>query len=298
MTKNQIEYNKLVESMRANRANERLTARRDEATRHLGLSTLQETARHNQQVELQAADNLAEQYRNNVAQIAELQRSHMANEGIAMLNATTSLKSVDEQKRAHMASEQIALDQLAEAKRHNLANEDIGLYGNEVAATAAQVSAASHVTSAGIAAGASQYASDNALLARQLEIDAQRYGIDTTAGIRRAELDETQRSNLARETETNRSNVKSESIRSANLAETMRNNLVSNAQQNRKIAADVQLRHQQNQIAQYQAETQRKSVDANISLIPSQKASNYSAAVRNAVNSAVDAIGLLKSRRK
>lgn len=279
MTKNQIEYQKMQETRRANLASEALTARRDEASRRIGLDTLQETARHNQQVELQARDNLAEQYRNNVASLQELQRAHLASEGIAGYNAETQRQ------------------QQEEYVRHNQVAEALTKYGADTSKLAAEMSAGAHVSAAGISAGASQYASDNALMAKQLEIDLQKYGIDTTAGLRGAELSETQRSNIARETELNRSNVAKESLQAGGLTETIRHNITSDLLNRTRTMADISLRGEQNAIAQQQADTQLKAVDANISLIPSQKFANYTRGIQGLTQSAGSVVNLFKGKK-
>lgn len=304
MTKNQIEYAKLSETMRANRVNEDLTRQRDATSRQIGLDTLAETARHNQQVELQARDNLAETYRNNVAQLAELQRSHLTNEGIALTNATTAREQHTENVRAHMASEQIALDQLElnkaiaeEAARHNKANEDLSLYSTSSGLRGTEISTAGHVQAAGISAAATQYASDQSLLARQLEIDAQRYGIDVNAGLRNAEISEVSRSNIAREAETNRANVASENIRGATLIENARNNLVNNVQTAFKTAVDLNLRKEANSISRENVAVQRSKAQVDIDLAPSQKFGNYArgaSGIVDAIGSAVQSISKLK----
>lgn len=286
MTKNQIEYQKLLETQRANRANEALTGARDEAVRRLGLDTLQETTRHNQQVELQARDNLAEQYRNNVAQLAELQRSHMANEGIANFREETNRLGANENIRHNLSVEE-------EAARHNQVTEAINQYLGQVNLEASQISAAAHTAAAGIAASASQYASDNALLAKQLDIDLNKYGIDTTAGLRRQELRESHRAATAREDETKRSNVVNEGLKAGSLVESIRHNFQTEVQQGfRNIVAARQGDRNLN-IQQQEATTKRKVADANISLVPSQITRNYVSALKDTLPMLGNAAGII-----
>lgn len=285
MTRNQIEYQKLLETQRANRASESITTARDAATRALGLDTLQETQRHNQQVELQARDNLAEQYRDNVAQLQELQRSHMASEGIGWFNAQTQRNAQEETARYNTVL--TALNQY---------RADIDKYRADVSQYAADVGASSHIASAGIAAAASQYASDNALLAKQLQLDLDKYGIDVRQDLERMQLAETSRANVARETETNRSNIANEAIRSGSLLQTTANNMVSRAQNQQKISADIRLRGEQNDIARFNAETQRKTAEANISLVPSQQFSNVTRSIQNLVSSGATIANFLKRK--
>lgn len=262
MTKNQIEYQKLVELKRANLANERLTADRDAATRRLGLDTLQETARHNQQVELQARDNLAEQYRNNTAQLQEIQRSHLASEGLTQ-------QTVDNEYRKNV-----------ETGRHNLATELLTDYATAVSKLGAELGASSRVDAAGISAAASQYASDNALLAKQLDIDLGKLNIASNVGLKTAQLSEEKRKAIAAQSEINRTNRTNEQLKASGLLETLRHNYVGERQGQQKISTDVSLRQEQNKIAAGQADTQRRLADANISLIPSQKFVNYSKGIQ------------------
>lgn len=305
MTRNQIEYAKLNETARANRAQEQLTAQRDAATRRLGFDTLAETSRHNQQVELQARDNLAEQYRNNVAQLAELQRSHMSNEGIALSNYDRANRELSETIRSHQASEQIALDRialeragLAESQRHNLANEDINLFGTQSSRYAAELSSSSHVSAAGIAAAASQYASDNALLAHQLQSDTQRYGIDVSAQSQRVSVAEQNRSNLAREAETRRANLARESLQRAQQQETGRHNVATEMFNERSRVSDVSLRQQQLAIQQQQADAQQRRAAVDISLAPSQKFSNYVSGIRGLADTASNVWSTITGKKR
>lgn len=305
MTRNQIEYAKLNETVRANRAQEQLTADRDAAVRRLGLDTLAETSRHNQQVELQARDNLAEQYRNNVAQLAELQRSHMSNEGIAVSNYERANRELSEAIRSHQASEQIAIDRLAldraglaENQRHNLANEDISLFGTQSSRYAAELSSSSHVSAASIAAAASQYASDNTLIARQLQNDVQKYGIDVNAQAQRSSVAEQYRSNLAREAETRRANLARESLLRGQQLETARHNVATEAFSERSRMSDVNLRQQQLSIQQQQATTQQRRADVDISLAPSQKFSNYVSGIRGLADTASTVWSTITGRKR
>lgn len=304
MTKNQIEFNKLKETIRTNRANEALIEARDTATRRLGLDSLRETQRHNAQVELQARDNLAEQYRNNVAQLAELQRAHLTSEGLATSRLALDLDALAETKRSHQQAEQISIDrnklsqlELDEVKRHNQANEDLGLISSNTSRYAAEVGAASHVNAAGINAAASQYASDNALLARQLEIDANRYGIDTSASLRAQELGETKRANLARETETARSNVARETNTAASISEQTRHNRVSEAQTSRSISNDLNMRQQQNAIARANAVTNRMKADVDLALQPSRQFAAYSGGISGLLQAGSNLVSSIKKGR-
>lgn len=123
MTKNQIEYMKVLESQRANRATEALTASRDKTNRELGLGTLAETSRHNKATEQQQYAVLGESKRHNVATEALGQATLSEQQRHAIATET-------EQHRANVAKEgltaqQINLgqSQLAETKRHNKVGE-------------------------------------------------------------------------------------------------------------------------------------------------------------------------------
>lgn len=257
MTKNQLEYNKLLETKRANLASERLTAQRDEAARRLGLANLEEVGRHNVQVELQARDNLAEQQRSNRAQEMESQRAHLASEGIQQQQADTARLTQQE------------------AGRHNKVAEDLHLMDVDVSRLGAELGASSRLSAAGISASAAQYASDLALLGRQLEVGLGERRLASEVGLRTAQLSEQKREAVARQQEINRSNRVSEAQKGTSLMEQIRNNVYNNLLNQRKINVDLDLRGRQLDISQQQADTQRAATDANISLVPSQKFSNY-----------------------
>lgn len=171
MTKNQIEFNKLLETQRANRRQEELTALRDSNTYAIGLGTLRETeranrakegynlsyldelSRANQAKELLSYGTLRETLRSNKAREAELSRSNLARE--------------TETIRANIAAEQLRLNELYERIRSNKASESIA--GSNISLGYAQLA------------------------------EAQRSNL--------ARETETQRSNMAREEEIHRSNV-------------------------------------------------------------------------------------------
>lgn len=131
MTKNQIEYAKLLETSRANKANEELTKRRDDRAYEVNLGQLDESRRHNVATEAQARASLdetiranqareahevnvlAETKRSNQAREAETQRSNLARE--AETHRSNVAQEV-ELNRSHLANE-------AETRRSNLARE-------------------------------------------------------------------------------------------------------------------------------------------------------------------------------
>lgn len=275
MTKNQIEYNKLLETRRANIASEQLTQERDRATRQLGFSQLDETVRHNRQVELQARDNLAETYRNNIANLQELQRSHFISEGISQV--ANALKREAQEETA----------------RHNKVQEEISLYSADMSRAVADISAASHTAAAGMAAAASQYASDNALLAKQLQLDLDKYGIDVDAIMRSSTINETKRSNIARETETNRTNLANEGIRSTQAASQVASTATTNLLNAIKANADVNIRLDQNRIASASQKTQQQLADQQLELLPSQKFVNVTRGINNLTSPVASAVSLV-----
>lgn len=145
MTRNQIEYLKLLESQRANREGERLTEARDQTTRELGFAQLGETTRHNMASEglqlmsiqettrankareEQQRNELAELHRHQVAVETETRRSNMAREAEthsynqSVINLRS--KELSEQQRLHDQQYQLGMSQLAETRRSNAARE-------------------------------------------------------------------------------------------------------------------------------------------------------------------------------
>lgn len=148
MTKNQIEYNKLLETARMN--NETIALKQQEigndfvakqlslqeAQRHnkasesVSLLSAQESQRHNLASEQVSLDSLHEQQRANRTREAEQARSNKAQEAL-------SSRSLDQSKQYQTASvglgySQVGLgySQLAETQRSNIANEGIRMYSN------------------------------------------------------------------------------------------------------------------------------------------------------------------------
>nr|AVX53660.1 putative ORF1 [Marmot picobirnavirus] len=116
MTKNQIEYAKLLELKRSNKAQEGITSARDaESARHnvaaetISLDQLSEVRRSNQSKERETArSNLArerETARANIAQETELKRSNLARE---TENKRSNIASLNEAIRTHRANEGIS----------------------------------------------------------------------------------------------------------------------------------------------------------------------------------------------
>lgn len=105
MTKNQIEYNKVLETRRSNYAQEDLTRRRDQAARDAKLIELGEASRHNQALEGLQGRSLDETSRHN----RESERNQR--------------EVVSESRRHNLASERVNLMGVQESTRHNRAAE-------------------------------------------------------------------------------------------------------------------------------------------------------------------------------
>lgn len=140
MTKNQIEYAKLVEMRRSNRAQEELTGTRDSRSYEVSRSQLVELGRHNLAQEKQAKLSLdeesranrtreAETMRHNVVTEIESERSHRTGEGLEQAKLA-------ETQRHNRTTEQVGAGTLAEQGRANRANE--ALKGQQIAESARQ----------------------------------------------------------------------------------------------------------------------------------------------------------------
>lgn len=156
MTRNQIEYAKLREQQRTNQAQEALTSLRDQrsyevSTRSLDESArhnqalemlefgrmsetgrhnreteraqsvqLQETARHNRETETLGTSQLAEQQRSNMVREVETQRSNIAREAET---ARSNMAREAETYRSNLVREVTDAGRLAELVRSDLATE-------------------------------------------------------------------------------------------------------------------------------------------------------------------------------
>lgn len=122
MTKNQIDYQSLVETRRANRAREQQAAldyeenkRKNLAGESLTASAQAETGRHNRVVE------------------EETNRSNLVNEAQGAQKLVIENNKLIEQQRSNRANESIKAGNLAELQRHDIAQENISNYGNVIA---------------------------------------------------------------------------------------------------------------------------------------------------------------------
>lgn len=97
MTENQINYQKLVEQKRANKAQEQLTAQRDAETQRANVARETENIRANQAREREEnRSNVAretENNRSNLARELETNRSNKANEALAKYKADTAAEA-------------------------------------------------------------------------------------------------------------------------------------------------------------------------------------------------------------
>nr|AVX53344.1 putative ORF1 [Marmot picobirnavirus] len=123
MTRNQIAYQELQETRRANAAREAETMRRNSADIAHQQSSLSEAARHNVAGERQASATLSESVRHNIAD--ERLRSG------TLAETTLHNRNVErETVRANVATEKQRLQQLAEDKRAHRAAEANVAYSN------------------------------------------------------------------------------------------------------------------------------------------------------------------------
>lgn len=141
MTKNQIEYQKHVETGRHNLATEQETHRSNVAneleTHRHSYATEQETGRHNLATEKQAR------------------------------------KELRENKRSHKVNEKLGFSTLAEQARHNMATENQAATNAEINKYLGELGAATSVATANISASAAKYAAE-------LSAAASKYASDTS----------------------------------------------------------------------------------------------------------------------
>lgn len=208
MTRNQIEYQRLVETNRANLATEKQTALRDSRSYEVASNQLGETKRHNEATEILDSNKLAETgrhnlateneaYRSNVAREFETNRSNVAKEtetyrsNLARESEThrSNVAQEAEARRSHKANEALGQAQLAETTRSNKVRENISKGELKVAQSNA-------VTNAAQARNA----------AANVEVNKGKLQLQ------KEELAEAIRANQAREFELNRHNTKTEEL--------------------------------------------------------------------------------------
>lgn len=234
MTRNQIEYLKLKESMRSNQEQERLTASRDAANVALGYANLSETSRANRAKESESALSRLESQRANLAneairarsneiaagELSERQRHQIA---VELETARANLARESETSRANRAMEyetnrsnkaresETTRSNLAreeENHRANLANEWLKSESNRISES---------VGLGNINLGYSKLAEETAHNQATESYNLNRLNVE--ARQKASELAETKRSNLAKEGETERSHRKSEQQNYASINE-------------------------------------------------------------------------------
>lgn len=206
MTRNQIDYNRLLEERRSNRAKEELAA-----------SQNAEVVRHNYETERQNLISLDEMGRSNRARESETQRTNLAQEALKG-------REIDERIRSNLRSEALRSAELAERTRRNDADilHNANLLQEQIRSNKAKESLSSQ------------------------EINIKRNTLSETIRANQARENENVRSNVAREQENFRSNTAKEleTARSnrAREEETARHNKVEEVNtglRNATYAADV-----------------------------------------------------------
>lgn len=248
MTKNQIEYVKYLEGKRANEAQEALTFSRDEAAKQARLIELRELGRHNAAVEGETA-------RHNVAgeqlqsqSLEETRRHGMALEQLTQQQINESVRantarekqnalSLEEQKRHSLITELQAdkqLDlrgqELAESKRHSLAQESIG----RTQASAALQQAAASQEQARVAAS-------RALIAQQ-EANTRSRQVSQDYAYKQAQLDILERQVATQEVKNMISMYEARTgatLRQSELEEEIFHNRATERQNSGKLGKDI-----------------------------------------------------------
>lgn len=264
LTKNQIEYLKHKETQRANLSQESLTRSRDQTSRELGFANLAELGRHNIEAEHNASFVAHEQMRHNLEsesltrsqhqiqrdelslkgkQLEESIRHNLSVEDYNSRQLQLSRDTLNEQQRHSIALEDIQRGQLAESVRHNTVSElEVGRH-NVVSEqqTGRRLDEERRANQARETETARHNKALESLTSRQIGLGYAQVGLgysqlsETERANRMREQEqhlitlETQRSNLARESESRRSNIARET-------ETARSNL---ARENETHRANV-----------------------------------------------------------
>jgi len=213
MTRNQIEYAKLLEQRRANVAQEENARAKIRYDYSLGMFNAQEAQRHNAQTEGA-----------NVRSLDEVARHNRMQENVSLIQAAENERyhTLQVENLRQQLSEQIRSNQAREREtaRSNLAAErELNRY--HTASLGEQVRANVARESLGSAELAEQVRYHN------LYFDAESARLAETERSNVAKESETHRSNYAAETETERSHMKSEEIRIQELNEEKRHNIVT-----------------------------------------------------------------------
>jgi len=140
MTHNQIEYWKLKETARTNRAQEKERERSARASEDINYAGVAENVRHNLEGERLQAMSLEEAARHNAATEGEAIRSNLQNEAIRTesnkINLSLGLGQIETSKYGAAMSagaSRYATDRnVAELSRHNLATEEYSYFKTDV----------------------------------------------------------------------------------------------------------------------------------------------------------------------
>lgn len=207
MTKNQIEYQKHLETKRSNLANEALTSWRDRTTASLKSQELSEVARHNLAYETETS-------RHNRSTESETNRHNLVVEGQSLVSLGLQARDVaTREKQAETQYGQLEVSQRQAAVSERLADiqsERLNIDRDQLAISRllASINQQDANTRAYLANIQSRLADETVRSNIARETETYRSNI--------AREDETKRSNIAREDETYRSNIASESIASRN----------------------------------------------------------------------------------
>lgn len=217
MTRNQIEYWRLQETKRSNLANEQLKAEANRNQYNLGMANIQ--LGYSQLAETTRANKAREQY----------------NLLVANRQFTLDLRAQAESERMHRANELLQSQQLAEQRRHALESERLQNLSvrNDQIRTLNEQRRQSEVERQNRVSEMYQGMNlletqtshrNNEAIARFNASENQRANLanerirSISLNIQLGSLNETRRSNLAREAETNRSNRANEMLQLTNIA--------------------------------------------------------------------------------
>lgn len=235
MTQNQVNYAKILEERRANRANEKLMELRDARSYEIAQIQAEETARANR-----ARESL------NLSQLEETKRANLASEALKGVAAAETARHNQESEQQGRVSLGITASQAAEVARSNAAREretersnrarEIETNRSNVAretetsrSNRANESLKAQTTALGYAQLAEQRRLNTANISLGVQNLAEQRAhhessrVETLRHNVAAETEAT-RSNRAKDEETNRANLAKEALGVATLEETARHN--------------------------------------------------------------------------
>lgn len=211
MTRNQIDYAKLLETQRANMEQEDITRRRDQTNRELGLRAAEETERANRERELFNRDSLSESARHN-----------LASESQAALSLHESTRHNTELERIQAANQYLESLKLAENQRANKARESETIRHNVATETENYRSAIARETETHRSNLASESLGYSNIGARYAELGSLNEFRRQDLALSGDQLAETIRNNVERVSETRRHNKAQEDISRDSLSESER----------------------------------------------------------------------------